>query len=1022
MIIAASCLAQSLSASYINLGRSILGILCFFIYEHSSAQYNVRHITTADGLIQGSIYYFLEDSRGYVWMTCQAGLNRYDGNRVKGFTHEDSDSTSIGKGEIRGLAESPDGDIWMGNELGISRYIRKTNKFQNYYLFNSDRKVILSHHQVFFANDSIVLYLNDTQGVGSLNYRTGKRQTLFEYTGFSFDPVTRPVHYDPNRQILWIRQAFGIVRYDIKSRAKRYFFSGDAEKDTMPRLTVYCIYSRDNQTIWLSTDGGLVELRGDDFTIHDIGINMASDFVYSMVQDKSGSLMLATPKSGLVIYSPKSRQIIHKLLHDSGNVHSLADNYLSEVSMDSKGVIWINVGLVGVDLLYPKGNSPLAEASDTRMVGNLAQIAVRGVERDHDGNFWIGTINDGVRVFSPNFQLLRMISKGTGLPHEAIRGIYCDRVGDVWICTKGGLAYQKRGTKNLVKITLKSQKPADANYIRGIVEIKTGTFVIATMAGLYRYTHGQDPILVADPEVAFTGSLYCDGTRLYAGRNEKDLICYKLAGDKLEQDFISLTGYNILSFQKNGADKIWVGTDNGLIDFDKKNRSVITTYSKSAGLPDNVVYSVLNDKNRDLWLTTNKGIVRFDSHRRIFQQIRSTAGIEFNSFASLSANGKLYFGSARGLYSIKPELLLSPSARSVRITELWINDKTFVDVESMKYILPNLEHDQNNIAMEVAALDYSGQVVPAYTYRLIIDGFSQEWVQNGSNQIIRLLNLSPASYKVQIRATDANGNSLSIPPLHFVIKPPFWQSWWFTTLLFASVLVVTITFAKVYITSQKEKERRLTKRIIEAQESERLRIARDLHDDVGNTLATAKGIINDIKDSVLIRAQFPELQNAHSLIGKAADDLRNVTHDLVPVDFSRFELYKTVAQLVEKASSSSQVKFNFIYDGQVRKFTAGNELIIYRIVAELINNVVKHSKATESYVQVLYQEMSLVVCVEDNGIGSHSISDNRSSGIGLKNVQSRLQFLNAEFNFDQNDNGTSVIIDIPYESLSPRKN
>ena len=1013
-----SILTTSMNIFKYDFGCSPMLILLLWSFQ-SSAQYQVRHITTNDGLIQGSVYYFLEDSRGYIWMTCQAGLNRFDGQQVKSFAHDNLDAGSIGKGEVRGLAEAPNGDIWMGTEVCISRYVRKTNKFENNYLLDSSGNRLLSHHQVFFADDSTVWYLNDRQGVGRLNYRTGKRSLVFFDAGYRYEPATRVVDFDPVNQVLWLRQAFGVVRFEVKSKKVNYFFSGKSGDPFAEKLVVYAIYSKDHQTIWLSTNKGLVELSGSSYKLHHIGIDMATDFVYAMVQDAEGKLWLTTPKSGLIIYSSESGKVTERLKHDARRNNSLASDYLSDVFIDSKGVIWANVGVIGVDIISPAKMAPVQEAVDYSNADYVNDATVRGIDQDQEGNLWVGTLNDGVRVIAPTSGKVHVFRKNNGLPQESIRGVFCDSSGNIWICSKGGLAVRRKNATYLSPINIPSAEPSKSNHIRGITEISSGNYIVATMSGLYGYRFDTGARLMADANVAFTGSLYYDkvNKKLYAGRNDKDLICYQVKNEMLVRDYNILDGYNIMSFLEDGARHLWIGTDNGLVYFDRQQAKVLKIYAKSSGLPDNVVYSVIRDENGALWMSTNRGVVRFDEKKGIFQHIRSTAGKEFNSFAYLKGNdGKLYFGSTHGLLSIEPVHLTRLSSRGLHFSELRVNDSLYYDISQEQIDFPQLNYHENNLTFEVAALDFTAKVPTLYEYRLVIDNKPANWINNGANQNIRLLNLNPDSYKLEVRAVDSNGIYTPTVAFRVIILQPLWLSWWFLLMMFLLAVIIIFYLVRFYINYRQQVERRLTGHIINAQESERLRIARDLHDDVGNTLATAKGLLNVIKDKILIRAEFPEVEKAHVLIERAGDDLRSVTHDLIPVDFTRFDLHVTVSQLVEKANSSSGIDLSFICDGSIQKLPAEKELVIYRIVSELITNVLKHSKATEGFIQMLYKENTIIITVEDNGIGNFSGSAvKKVGGIGLENVYSRIQFLNAVWSMDQNHSGTCIIFEIPYE-------
>jgi signal transduction histidine kinase len=206
-------------------------------------------------------------------------------------------------------------------------------------------------------------------------------------------------------------------------------------------------------------------------------------------------------------------------------------------------------------------------------------------------------------------------------------------------------------------------------------------------------------------------------------------------------------------------------------------------------------------------------------------------------------------------------------------------------------------------------------------------------------------------------------------------------------------------------------------KIIQVQESERLRIAQDLHDDVGNTLAAAKGLINSVKDRIWVKAELPEIDKAHLLIDKAGVDLRAITHDLMPVDFTKYKLTDVVKQISAQAEQASGIKFEFSVIGVARKLNPERELILYRICKELISNILKHSGASRSFIQLMYQDDVLILFVEDNGVGILSEQlEKDHSGVGLKNVSSRAAYIEGNLIIDKHANGMTIILEVPYGS------
>jgi signal transduction histidine kinase len=202
----------------------------------------------------------------------------------------------------------------------------------------------------------------------------------------------------------------------------------------------------------------------------------------------------------------------------------------------------------------------------------------------------------------------------------------------------------------------------------------------------------------------------------------------------------------------------------------------------------------------------------------------------------------------------------------------------------------------------------------------------------------------------------------------------------------------------------------------DAQESERQRIAQDLHDDVGNTLAAAKGSLSTISKKLIIQTEFPEVARAQSLIERAGQDLRTISHNLMPVEFERYALTDAVRQAVERANMSvAGTQFDFIQAGTERQLAPERSLVVYRIINELINNILKHSGARTAIVQMIFQPESLIVTLEDDGSGFKAINLARgSSGIGLKNVSSRANYIGATLDISSDASGTCVIVEVPY--------
>jgi Signal transduction histidine kinase len=241
----------------------------------------------------------------------------------------------------------------------------------------------------------------------------------------------------------------------------------------------------------------------------------------------------------------------------------------------------------------------------------------------------------------------------------------------------------------------------------------------------------------------------------------------------------------------------------------------------------------------------------------------------------------------------------------------------------------------------------------------------------------------------------------------------------------AEVIILSFAFTQRYNFLKREKAQlkkendhiklQAVRQVFQAQEDERDRLAKDLHDDLGGTLSVIRLKATDFQKKLdLLRPEERIVYNETiQLISRACDDLREISHSLKPKFFMENGLIGTIQERISILNRVSAVNFEFVYQ-YTRRGNPEIELSIYRVVNELINNVVKHSCATQATIQLVETTQELVITVEDNGIGFEGYET--SSGIGLKNVSSRIQYLGGRYTIDTNQNGTTITIEIPFQN------
>jgi len=203
--------------------------------------------------------------------------------------------------------------------------------------------------------------------------------------------------------------------------------------------------------------------------------------------------------------------------------------------------------------------------------------------------------------------------------------------------------------------------------------------------------------------------------------------------------------------------------------------------------------------------------------------------------------------------------------------------------------------------------------------------------------------------------------------------------------------------------------------LIDGEENERRRIAQELHDGINGDLSAIKFRLLGLDESAFSVDDKSEMTKTIEMIDQSCSQVRNISHNLMPASIIDFGLVETVQQYCFKINNSHPLQLDFQYFGNQGYLPKKSETVIYRIIQELINNIIKHSKATTALVQMNFHENELFITVEDNGTGFDQKTV--KNGLGLKNIQSRIQFLNANLDIDSTQNGTSFQINIDLNSL-----
>jgi signal transduction histidine kinase len=227
------------------------------------------------------------------------------------------------------------------------------------------------------------------------------------------------------------------------------------------------------------------------------------------------------------------------------------------------------------------------------------------------------------------------------------------------------------------------------------------------------------------------------------------------------------------------------------------------------------------------------------------------------------------------------------------------------------------------------------------------------------------------------------------------------------SMMFEFILIAIGGAFQYFNTRQRNKQLKLSliesqKEIIGIQDIERNRIGRDLHDEIGNGLAAIKNdILNKTEEKLLVKRVNDLLQTT-----------RNISHNMASSDYEKLNLSTSVNDLFVRFNGFNATEYSLTKLGNERDISSDMKMHIFRIILECLGNIQKHAKAQKASVQLSFLENELLVIVEDDGVG-FKLENEKSAGIGLKNIENRIALLNATISRESDTNGTVVAMNIP---------
>lgn len=989
--------------------------------NEATTEFAVESWMTERGMPQNSVTALLQTRAGYLWAATYNGIAQFDGERFKVF--DSANSEGLPDSRITSLFEDAHGEIWIGHDTGnLTRY--------------SEGRFYREPIRGRWANVTIAGIQPDAQGdLWMVNLR-GEAQRIRDGLVLApppemaeFPSVMPMLVFDGRKQLLLVRN--GYVAEITPSGTRPVTF---ASNEARPYYT--CVAPARAGGLWVCGDGR-VRRWLDQAWEQDLGpYPWGNAFVMCMLESSDGHLLVGTLESGLFIHSPASGWM------NLNRTNGLPQDWIRCLAEDREHNLWLgNSG--GLVVMRPRSVVMLSppDAWQGR--------PVQAITRARDGAVWAAT--EGAGLYRFQNEAWTNYGAAAGLANTFVWSVLEDSHGTLWAGTWGGGLFRREADRFVREFDLdRRDEPVTA-----LLEFPEGTLWIGTRAGLLRWANNK-----LERFASLSGAAAGDVRALAAGRDGELWVGTQGSGlgrfkdgqfrttrekDGLPHDFI-------LSLYEDADRTLWIGTlKKGLCRFRAGRYSApITTEN---GLPNNIIGHIEDDGLGNLWLNTQQGLVRVSKHELNAcadgqlamlpvlvlgkgDGLTTVAGSSgFTPAGFRAPDGRLWFPNTHGIAVVNPKSVHTNTVPpSVWIEQILVDRKP-ADIIVLKPAPAGRPNDNPRPTRAVRVPPGHRQLDLSFTgvsftspervrFRYRLEGLDSAWKDYGTTRSITYPFLPPGNYIFRVTACNSDGkwnptgDAVAITVLPFV-----WQTWWFQTAL--ALGGIAAIWGVLHLESRRRLRRKLERVARERElERERARIAQDIHDDLGASLTRigmlSESATEDLQDPPRAAASLGQIYDTARDLTRAMDEIVwavNPRHDTLD------SLANYITRFAHDFLSAAHIRCRLDAPMQVPDRTVRSEIRhnLFLAFKEALNNVAKHSGATETRVTMAIAADGFTLQIADNGSGfdpaqSRSAPANGRvvSGYGLAGMRSRLEQVGGRVNIASRPNaGTQVELFVP---------
>lgn len=929
----------------------------------SAQTYPFKFFSVEQGLSQSVVYDVEQDGIGYVWVATGFGLSRFDGQSFDSYYASDG----LPSNSVYSLHTDESATLWIGTDNGVATYVnRSISVFEG-----SDSLMNVPVNFIASGPQNTMYFATEGEGIWRFDGNTFKNFTKSN-SMLGSDSV-RAIHFSGNQG--WLATRNGLYAMLLSRDASVSFSKVDIGLSDQRLRSV------------MMRDESLIVGGRSEVVVYDIANQRVSGRFAEQMRtrdilwnEETGYLFIATETGFLSINEENESTLFTES-------NGLTNDYVQSIFRDDQGNIWL--GTYGRGLALFQGEQFLGITTDDGLPGNV----VSDIVEHKDSTIWVGMYGGGLISLSTD----SFGKKKVDVIDDRVFSLNINRQNELWVSTRGGISIIDGASDE----HLSPGGVLPARKIRNTIELGPGRYLVATDdEGIIEYNQESESFRQLTTE---DGLISNSIRALHQGENGWIWVGTLNGVSVLNPDDLSvlrninvedgIIANGVLDISEDDVGTIWLAQYGG---YSSVTPSRIQAYPLNRSNEPLVCYAI-NWNDGVLWLGTNRGVMSVDPTQddlqyRYFTSERGLVSNEVNRGAMMfDSDGNLWVGTVTGIGRIKKPTDIPANGSPVLIEAVSAYDEEFV-----KPLAVNLAYQQNSVAIRYKAFEFRDPEAVTYRYRL--RPLEQQW-QYTTQRSVQYSALNNGNYDFQIQAQNADGVwSEEAAVVHISIDTPFYEEVWFILLV---MTIVGAILYLIYTTVRVEK-------MIEL-ERMRVRIASDLHDDVGSSL-TEIALQSDYVQAIT------DDEEARDIAGQLGEMSRRVVTTMDDIVWSIDARNDTLGDLCDRMQDYAnrvtgrlpmEVHFELIDIDDDLTISVEKRQHIYLIFKEAINNAVKYAEASDVWIVLKKTGNKYKLSIKDNGKGF--VSGGRKSGHGIRNIKLRTEELGGKLNI-QSHNGVEITV------------